>query len=364
MSQNKDNPAGPPRDDAGAANVESLLRQWGAKQATKQAKWGQALASAQTTSVGREPVPILRWAPVAAGIVLVIGAAAVVLHRPAEPRADKAAASAAAQELAVARRQVADVQEKLAAAHRELVGVQKELVALQKRQSELDATAAQLRVDRDAFKSQLAQAQTDAAAQAGKLARAAEDLRQSQAKAQELTGRLRSQQELADKIASLNDELIAVRKERDQTAVDLKAAAVQAAAMRAQQTSFFATLQRRYLSGEGQPSAVEAMTQPSSDLASRQSAVREHKLIARLAPIRKQAAPALAAVLDRAEAALTRLDGLDVRDARATAAFARMLIDTQLVRRIDGALAANPPQAAAQWLFEARLVLAGAENVG
>jgi len=98
----------------------------------------------------------------------------------------------------------------------------------------------------------------------------------------------------------------------------------------------------------------------------RREMIRRNRLIERCSVVRKAAGdPEMKRLLDRIEALLTRLDMLDPGDGAAMRAFSSALRGSDVRERIEEALAGRSGDPALRaWLFEALLILRGAEVVG
>lgn len=116
---------------------------------------------------------------------------------------------------------------------------------------------------------------------------------------------------------------------------------------------------------EGVQRAYLSMAAPRSQgLEARKLAARQARLLARSAVLVKTTDLSIRQTVEALEVILTRLDALDTRDAQAVGAFRRLVATRAPVARIDAVLGQKPSAQLRQWLIEARLVLAGAEDVG
>jgi len=193
------------------------------------------------------------------------------------------------------------------------------------------------------------------------LARVAEELRQARgglASAISERDRLRGEAEVSGKrLLAVTEELAALRAGYEQLAAAARKTQTELAAVKEQQARTWTDLQRAYLS---------AAAPGQEGFAARQAAVRRSRMVERCSELRP-AVPGEATrrLFDQLEVVLTRLEMLDVASADAVGSFAKMVHSGDLLGQMDQALAAGveAPQARA-WLFEARLILTGADRVG
>jgi hypothetical protein len=159
-----------------------------------------------------------------------------------------------------------------------------------------------------------------------------------------------------DRFAAAADELARLKRGNDDWAKKIQAAQDELAGAKAVAARDFEQAQAAYL-------AAAAPT--DRGLKARQSASKRARLVQRVTALRRGDPPqAAVAVLDRLEVVLTRLDLIDPNESRATRSFVKLLDNGGLVQKIDAATTIpNATPELLSVLAEAKLVLAGAENV-
>jgi chromosome segregation ATPase len=159
-----------------------------------------------------------------------------------------------------------------------------------------------------------------------------------------------------DRVTAAADELARLKRSNDDWAKKVQAAQDELAAAKALAARDFEQSQAAYL-------AAAAPTERG--LKARQSASKRARLVQRVTALRRGDPPqAAVALLDRLEVVLTRLDMIDPSESRSTRGFVKLLDNGGLVQKIDAAT--TIPSATPELLSvlaEAKLVLAGAENV-
>jgi len=368
--------------DNTAERLEALLRQWGADEAGRVAK--ERLQATQPT---RRPWQgtVLRWVPVAAAAVLLLAAGtlfALLWHfrGPDSRQRGELARAATGPTTATSMPSVAALQaqirevitenEKLKAERDELKTARIEadgkwVTALKTHREEMAALREQSEEEIGRLKTSLAAAKDEFAKTDLALKAMAKDLAVATAARDKALADLnvsaRAAEQLKTKVADLTRRQGEIEKEyaaatkalaeaNEKLGRDLLAARRRNEQMRAE-------FRRVYLSA-GAPG--------QTGLAAHKTTARRMRLLERGAALRKQCADEdIKAVLDRIDVALTRLDMLDVNDAAAVRRFARAVQAAALTTRIDELLALGPTQPGLKaYLREARMILAGADDVG
>lgn len=321
-------------NDKSPDRLEQLLRQWGAEQAVlaEQAKLGNP----PTRSPAARPGVLARLGPVLAAAGLMFAAAGAILLLAS--RANRAAPPA---ERPVERivyvpttsPEQAQLDNLLHREHTLLVemGEQKrwyearlreQQAKQQQAMTELAADSAERIDELNAAKAALVQAESKLTTSAGELAAA-------RAEVDRLTKTISDAEKAAtDNLAKSQSELARQR----QLAVE--------------------QFQAVYLGGQ-------------DSLAARQQAARRNRLIERYAALRDNIKDEQIARLgETIEVWLTRLDQLDVRNASASADFARQLAQAKLAGRIEPLLNTEPRADVRGWLLECELIFHGLSAAG
>ncbi len=158
------------------------------------------------------------------------------------------------------------------------------------------------------------------------------------------------------RLAAAVDELTRTQQQRDAALADARSTEEQLLRARAAMRAAWADMEHAYLA---------AAAPGLQDLAAYQAAVRNTRLLARAAELRKTVRrEGTREILDQAEAALTRLSLLSANDPRARDALTSHLRSRKIVEGIDEALESpETPPAVRSWLVEARLVLGGVQRL-
>jgi chromosome segregation ATPase len=157
------------------------------------------------------------------------------------------------------------------------------------------------------------------------------------------------------RLAAATEEMGRVRKMYDEAEASKQKTQLEFSALTIQRAAMLLDVQRVYL-GEG----------GAESLRTRQEVARSNKLLQRCAELRKgaEAEPARK-LLDRLEAVLLRLDMLEPGELSASASFATLVREGDVIEQIDKALASGTTGTKMRsWLLEVRCVLAGADRVG
>jgi hypothetical protein len=160
-----------------------------------------------------------------------------------------------------------------------------------------------------------------------------------------------------DRLAAAQGEMSRLRQANDDMMRKVQAAQEELLAARSLQAREFRQTQAAYL-------AAAAPTE--SGLRARQSASKRSRLTQRVTSLRRaEQSQTTIALLDRLEVALARLEMIDPNDPRAVQGFARLVESGQMVQKLDEALTAvNMSDELRNVLAEAKLILAGVDNVG
>lgn len=354
-------------EDKTEPRLEGMLQQWGAEEAIHEAH--RLRLHPPRMPFGAASM-LFRWGPLAAGLLLAVGSAAVVLfsadyYYKAGQQASKVgpavgAASQPATGSVAAASQPAD----------ELTD--KEVAIVKYFQDQFDELSIQLGHEKE----ELLFALADARIEAG-----------------EIKEQLKKKEGLEKRLADLQEQIVALKKDLQQRVdtattqhtqdrqriVDLQrevdnirkmhteALAAQRQAeselvrLKTLSQGQLADTQLAYFSSALQ--AVKGGDEGQITLAVRQEAVRLNKLLPRCPKIRPLANPQTLDLLDRLEASLQRLDVMDLSDAAAVRSFRKTIVDADLISKIDaGLVAQNQPASVRLWLTEARMVLAGAQR--
>ena len=361
--------------------LEAMLRRWGADEA------------ARTTPIGKAPVrsrrqAVLgalwrRWGPLAAAAVLLVAAVAFfAASRSAGPRSAKPSAAvdadrnALAEKLAALQAQHKATLEALVQARNQLEGhaektrsIQAECEAAKQneRRAQEQLNAAAERLDDLNGKMLLA---GEAARKAG-LAREAKE-----AEVARLGRALQDAEKLCKdaegKVLAAAEEAEACRKLRDAAVADKRTLENELALVKVHRGAMMRHFQQAYLGlmleqdkvlreEEMEPASLDA-----AGLRARQEVARRSRLIERCARIRSTVQDeSTRRLLDKLEVILTRLELLDPKAPSAAQTFASMVLQEDISGQIDKALAEGMEVSGVRaWLFEALLVLTGADRVG
>jgi hypothetical protein len=365
-------------DEAPDERLERLLRRWGAEQAVRQSTVSEAPSEGGAPDLERRGSArprsertmgtVLRWLPLAAGLMLFGGASLlfVVVGAPGAGRRMEApgptemerqltAQLDAALGQLEANRAAADEAARREASLRE---------ALERRNEQIAADQETLTKALGDARSQLAVLEKDHAAAIGELEKQRDDWRQAAELAQRSvedarrsligTEKLRQNQ-----VAELKDRLAKTEQDLWQNGYRLTAAeATRNTLVAVAQEARGLRAERRTTSADD-PAALRR-------LAVRQQMVRDGRLLARCTALRREVRIApLGRLMDSLEAVLTRLDMLDATDGRAVQPFAATVAGAEVLPRIDEALDAHDLGAdLRRWLVECRVVLTGVTDVG
>ena len=349
--------------------TQKLLRVWGAEEAARQSHPTPLNAMVLEQAEPRARVPAGgRWWPLAAGLVLFVGALALVAYDQIRVRQPAAVAGRRAEE-EMARlntraeesaRQAQESRAALEAREAESKALQGRLAeaALSLEQARSDQTRLQTEKERlaekitglereaagltDRFGAQLGEAEKQLAAKQDALDKAAAELKKTQGEIDRLTGELARGAAVQQ---GLRDQL-----EASQAAA--RASEARVAALQAEQETARGLLRGRYLS-----SAAPGET----GLLACQIAAEKNELVRRYAQLRGTIQSAEArAVCDRLETLLTQLNMLDTRNAEQVTAFLALLQRTAPGAQASKLLSSGPlDPPVRQWLIETQLVLSG-----
>jgi len=352
--------------DKANGRVERLLRRWGAEEAARATAVGPSPGMPGRRK--RHPSPALRWVPVLAAAVVLIAGAAMFVASLGEKSEARRVAESDRGDLDRLKSDLAASQEKLARTEGDLAEARDQLSRETARNGVLEGRAAELQkllaaktAELSEVTAALAGFRADLEKKAGELADLSRRISEQQEKvaAADKTLAEAARQREADKLrhAAATEELNRMR--------DMHARALEAerqvrgelAAQAAKEKSLWADCLAAYLSGAAPR---------EGGLPACQTAARRSRMVQRCAELRREvASEQTLRLLDRLEAILTRLDLMDAYEPRTVKAFSDMVRQGGFLRDIDQVLAAGPtsPEARA-WLFEARLILMGAERVG
>lgn len=349
--------------------MEKLLRQWGAGESLRRCQ--EPLAPLRPA--GRDwKLFTLRWAPLAAGVILMLAAAAIVAMNDSEDQMQRPAGTVVVQDdeadpkvvsvTAPADSELARLQERLDAltaevgrAKSQMQGIETQLQEAQRLKLAAEAGLADARERHRKEKGDLEDQLTRAEAAAAKANAAQEALQKDKEAAQA-------------RLAIVTGQLADAEKERIAALAGENTARNELAVLRAQQDELFHDLQRVFLAAADtspRAAAPANLLEKEPALRLRQQAMRQYKLLDRAgalaSSLRTQPGRDLMA---RAEAMLLRLDMLNLDGSADVAAFRKTLAQSDLLKQVDLLLATNDePSPVRVWLLEAKLVLAGAQRV-
>lgn len=326
--------------------VERLLRQWGARQASRDA---QPPAMPQLPPGGRTG-RLWRWLPLAAA-ALVLVAAGVVFDQARREREQVGQARDLIAQLDQARQTTATLREVLAD-------------LTQQAQEAQDASAAEVEqvIEQWAALNETARATAEKLAERdGQLAQANQLLLRQRDELGQLAKSAQQVQQLEAKLAQAQtsagqtgQELAAIREELARAGQALERS-------QARQQQTLDELQQAYLAPAQR--AMERGGSAPSRLAVRQRALKDAALADRAEAVAATTANASTRqTVRRVEAILTKLQLVDLGDADDVRDFGRLLAQSGIIKDIDQALSGQEPPSVRTWLWEARLVLAGADH--
>jgi chromosome segregation ATPase len=163
--------------------------------------------------------------------------------------------------------------------------------------------------------------------------------------------------DLKQRLAAAGEELTRRRKAEEAAEAKLAETRQESQRLELRHREIVEAFQRMYLA---------SVAPGQSGLEARKTAVRARQMIQRLASLSGEVkSDRTRQLLDRLEAVLTRLDLMNADRPDSRESFSRLVIQGDLERQIDAALAA-PGQAedVKNWLFEAKLILMGGSNAG
>lgn len=388
--------------------VESVLRQWGAEEASLRAAAeaghaphspagppaGLAQAAAATPQVIVRESSNGRWLPLAAaGVVLALGLGVLVgaLALPEGPDGGGGASLAALDELRdqladrrealrVERARIQRLEETLAARDDELRSVAEKFDTLQAAYDELqdgNGQLADLRQQLAAAASQQSQLQERLRTAEGQLQAARDEatrkltaqkqalqsqmdqLRLALAEAKKQTAAAETKLEkyagLEERLATSVAELKRVSDMHRQALAKITETQAQAEKLRAARDSMWTDLGRAYMS---------AAAPGGEGFAALKLAVQKTRLLERSGAVGGKARrQAVRTAVNQAEAILTRISFADARDRSAVRAVAQAVRKSEAIEAIDAALDVEGLEADVRgWLVEARLVLEEASH--
>jgi len=375
-------------DDKPTEGLERLLRHWGAEQAAREAAPPERPAPPAFEAAPpkhRGGTLVLRWAPLAAAAGLLVAAVAFFVAGPVSRRGTEMARQQADQlrepEAATAPTQAGETTAQVERLRAELEAA---LAAKQAAEARLEGA-----VPREQHEAQLARLREEfladkAALIAGMSARIA-GLNQA------VEARSREADAAAERVEALTEQLAAAKSRAEAAEQRLAAAAPDEQfrkrheALAAEYANLLALHREsmtRAREAEAAFSTAQVRTQTLMDnfqrlyvsavapgregLAARRSASRRTAMVARCGELaRRTDDRQMAELLRDAVVLFTRLELLDPRDADEARAFGALVARSNVVERIDRLLAAGKPMDEARTtLFEAKLILSGAEHVG
>ncbi len=344
--------------------MDRLLRNWGAEEAVRQARVDYLRPPAPRRAV---PAPsVWQWLPLAASLILVGGAAIILLVT--QPGASPSATAADVERV---RQAVEAAERKWNAAEEALTGAraERERLAGSIRESQQSLAAAQAELRAKA---------SEAADHAAKLTAAAEQVREAtralsdseaalKAAREQLNLREQETAELrkaAEGARAAEDEVsrlrVHVAQQNENIASmlsDKRILANRLSALQSERDVMRTMLRRLYIAAAA-PGATGA--------SARQTAARQNRLIERYGELRGAVrSPAVRKLADQVEVALTRLELLDPARPPEVDGLASFAAQTDLCARIEEVLAAGEePPAVRSWLLEAQLVLTEVKGEG
>ncbi|MCX5656583.1 MAG: hypothetical protein NTY65_18250 [Planctomycetota bacterium] len=335
--------------------IERLLQQWGADEAERNAN-PPAMPRLDGAQAGRASASrrVLRWAPLtaaaallaASGTVLYMDSTAWPTKGPVAPAISGAAGGLAAtqpasqsdaQRVRTLAKESAELREQLAFANAkvaELSGLTAEIDKLPRLEQAKQLDAARLRVTELETAQRVLQT---ASAEGAEAKKQAADLKQ--------------------RLAAAGEELTRRRKAEETSEAKLAETRQESQRLELRHREIVEAFQRTYLA---------SVAPGQSGLDARKTAVRARQMIQRLASLSGDVkSDQTRQLLDRLDAVLTRLDLMNANRPDSKELFSRLVIQGDLERQIDAALAA-PGQAedVKNWLFEAKLILMGEPNAG
>lgn len=352
--------------DSSPDRLEGLLRRWGVEEAARTTATPPAPAPPERRKRPRRVR--LRWLPAAAAAGLMIAGAAMFVASLGERSAARRQADDDRREIQALRKDLGALREALSAAQSALGDAGRRITAIADSAGQFRARAERLQKTADARAAELATA-------GGKLALLAGDLQTKTGELAALSDKLDAQQGKvraaekkmaeAEKLANANSRLQQAAQEELRRMRDMHARALAAerlvrgklAAESGRLAAMWVDLQNAYLSAAA-PHDVA--------LPARQAAARSQHMLARCAALRGAVRDQhTLRLMDRLEVVLTRLDLIDPYPPGQVKAFAELVRKNKLISQIDDALAGggmNPD--VRSWLFEARVILMGADRVG
>jgi peptidoglycan hydrolase CwlO-like protein len=370
------------QDQQDNAKVQGMLRRWGAKEAASRVKLPPMR---QSDGEGGGPLRVLRWGlPLTAVAAAVIALSTWVASRsltPQEPPKQVAEQLAKAQEenkkswaaWTESQKQLQEQRSRAQMAELKLDQLQNQRDGRSRQVEDLRGQVASLTKSLERQKEQLSYGQAALAA-VTKVAKASASVPVAPAPApvqppppplpptvavvQEKVIDLQAQvRNFQDRLAAAQGEMSRLRQANDDMMRKVQAAQEELLAARSLQAREFRQTQAAYL-------AAAAPTE--SGLRARQSASKRSRLTQRVTSLRRaEQSQTTIALLDRLEVALARLEMIDPNDPRAVQGFARLVESGQMVQKLDEALTAvNMSDELRNVLAEAKLILAGVDNVG
>lgn len=342
--------------------MERLLRRWGAGESVRDAQ-GLDLQPPNVSGSRPKMEFVLRWSPLAAGLMLAIWGGLFYVGAKSLPQVPLEVAlhtGTSQQQAEAAKTALQTLREEMDKNERGYVAKMEELA----RQAQAgEAKAADLDKAVKVQQAQLTATQervTKLTAAATTQKRDAEEALAAAAKKAES-----ERDTLAAKLSATEDQLLSTRvrltaaaaeltqkqKQYDEAVASAKAAQDGVAAAKAKQFLDLELVQRSILS---------AAAPGQQGLRARQVACKQLKLTDRLTNLRN-VNESTRKTLDRLEVVLIRLETMDANDARAAQSFGKLLTEGKVLERLDEALAMRQDAEAQQWLFEAKMILMGAQ---
>ena len=331
------------------SSIEAKLRQWGAAKAIDQAQ--QAL----------EPIPKPQRRPIwfrrntlamaASFILLIMGG--LMIHQLNKPDSPSITRTATAP--SQIRRSEQMIQSpSLDRFENQLTDQQQRMLHLEFTVGQLPTTkqvqalASQLTQTHDQLKTLEKQVQTQqivAAEQTTQLGRILTSQEQTQT----------SNAQLAQQVALLKRQVAKQKDQMQSVNALVQTMTQQLASLQKRDSQYVSDLQAMYLASAA-PGSV--------GLASRQTAAREHRMLARLNAFYKQVDdPAMRKLLEQLEVSLTYLELMDVTNPQSAAHLQSMIEKNQVTQSIDRTLdSALGNTTLRTWLLEVRLILAGGQH--
>lgn len=365
--------------------LEGLLRRWGGEEAALSTEVKPAPAARGGRLRALPWSLVLRWAPLAAAAVLLI--ATVVFHAVHTPVPGEGPVRPIIEDVGAARlpppgwvdpNEVRKLRDEAAEMRKQAQDLDRQLRAFAGVKDRLDGLEKDLADARGQLDGEKKRHGTDVQELAATLKARDAELQLIQTKAKDLLGRLEAMEKEkaewkvpADELANLKTRTAGLEGRLTATADELQRAQKQLqdadktrdeirrelAAAKTRADQLIRVSQQTYL----------AVVAPSEEgLRACQVAARSRRLTDRLTALRGEVRsdPALR-LMGKVEVLLVRLDVLNADDPAAVASFSKLLAGGDVLAQIDTLAAAEGESPAIRnWLFEARLVLTGAQHAG